>query len=382
MRKQSFINFPRRFSGESVLVRVDFNEPVKGGHIKDSFRMRATAPTIKNLVRIGARVILLAHIEDSVTKKQLSFAPYISQIARVLKNPVAFVKEYSKTHIEQAFKKSKVILLENVRFYKGEEANDPRFVQLLASLADMYINEAFSVSHRKHASIVGITKELPSYAGVLFQKEVRALFEATHPKHPCVLIIGGAKFSTKIGLLKSFLPKVDAAFIGGALANTFLHAQGVEIGTSVFERGALPHGSSLLTSGKVVLPFDVRVSHKETKSVFEVRHTEKIYDVGPRTIALLSQIARSAKMVIWNGPLGFIEGGYDAGTRALLKNLAQLKKTKVILGGGDTVEVLDAMHLAQHFYHVSTGGGAMLDFLADGTLPGIDAIVRAQKRLK
>ena len=385
MRKESFVALPKKLSGATALVRVDFNEPMEParraggrGKIKDSFRIRSIAPTIKDLVKRGARVVLVAHLEDSVTKKQLSLKPHSAQISKIIGIPLEFSKTYSKKAVSVA----PAVLLENVRFQKGETANDINFARRLASLGDIYVNEAFSVSHRAHASIVGVTKFLPSYTGPLFQKEVTALSEALKPKHPFLLIIGGAKFSTKIALLKSFLPKVDAVFIGGALANTFLLAHGIEVGQSVIEKDAVKDIKKYFAANKkIILPFDVYTSKKLAKSVFDTSEHEKIYDVGPKTVRHLSLLAQSARYVLWNGPLGFIEGGYDQSTRELLKNLAKLKKTKVIIGGGDTVEVLDEMRLHQHFYHVSTGGGAMLDFLADGSLPGIDAIKSAQKRM-
>ena len=377
MRKESFIALPKKLSGATILVRVDFNESIERKKIKDSFRIHATAPTLHELRRRGARLVLIAHLEDSATKKQLSFKPHIAQISKIIGMPLAFSKIYSK----KALGIAPAVLLENIRFQNGETANDINFARRLASLGDLYINEAFSVSHRKHASIVGITKFLPSYAGPLLQKEVAALSEALKPKHPFLLIIGGAKFSTKVALLKNFLPKADAVFIGGALANTFLKAHGLEVGRSVIEKDALGQMANFLRSQKIILPLDAYVSQRFAKSVFDVDKGEKIFDVGPESVKMLTGLARSAKYVLWNGPLGFIEGGYDQSTRELLKNLAKMKKTKVIIGGGDTVEVLDEMRLQQHFYHVSTGGGAMLDFLADGSLPGIDAIASAQKRM-
>ena len=368
-----------------MLLRVDFNEPLDVGgrkKIKDSFRIRATAPTIKDLVKRGARVVLAAHLEDSVTKKQLSFKPHVAEIARITGLPAAFIKNYSQSNISKAFVKSKIVLLENVRFQKGETSNDPHFARRLASLADLYINEAFSVSHRNHASIVGVPQILPSYAGPLFQKEVRALSEVLHPPRPFLFILGGAKFSTKIALLKNFLQKANAVFIGGALANTFLLAHGIDVGNSLVEKKALEDVKKhFLRSKKILLPFDAWVARKRAKNISDIEPSEKICDVGPKTTALLSSLAKDAKYVLWNGPLGFIEGGYDQSTRELLKNLARLKRTKVTLGGGDTMDVLDAMRLHQHFYHISTGGGAMLDFLADGSLPGIEALRTAQKRM-
>ena len=362
-----------------MLVRVDFNEPLMRGRIKDSFRIRHTAPTIKLLRSRGAQVVLAAHIENE-KKRQLSLRPLSRVIGKMLGVPLAFDDSYDASRIRSAAAKS-TILLENIRFHKGEEKNNPAFAKLLASFSDIYINEAFSVSHRDHASIVGVTRYVPSYAGPLFRREVERLAHALHPQKPFLVIIGGAKFETKFALLKKFVPRADAVFVGGVLANTFLAAHDLEVGKSLYEKKALPDiKKHFLLSKKIMLPFDVRLGDKgRVESAFEVGKGDSIYDIGPQTIAVLGDIVRTAKTILWNGPLGYLEGGHDQGTRDLLRLLARAKG-KVIIGGGDTLEVLDEMKIGKSFFHVSTGGGAMLDFLADGTLPGIDAL-RKNKNL-
>jgi 3-phosphoglycerate kinase len=382
MRNFNFLKIPKSLKGKTVLVRVDFNEPLEHGKLADSFRIKSTAPTIHDLVSRGARVVLLAHIEDPITKKQLSFKPLIGQLGRMLGQKIGFVSEYTEQAVMRALGKNKIVLLENVRFYKGEENNDPKFAQLLASFGDLYINEAFSVSHRAHASIVGVPCILRAYAGALFVREVKVLGDALSPKHPFLLIVGGAKFKTKFALLKKFLPKADAVFLGGVLANTFLAAHGIYVGASLVEKDALGAiKKDFLKSRKIILPFDVRVERSRSKNAFDVGAGERIFDIGFETTRELEGLARISKYVLWNGPLGYVEKGYDKSTRDLLGALSKLSKVKVILGGGDTLAVLDRIHLHQKFYHVSTGGGAMLDFLADGSLPGIDALMRAQKKM-
>jgi len=384
MHKKSFIDIPQSLKDKRVLLRVDFNEPLEKGKIEDSFRIKNTKPTIDLLVKRGARVILVTHLEDS-KKKFIPLGKVAHQFERALGKKLVLVKKYSKNAIDKAFwKGARMILLENIRFQKGEEKNDPVFSRKLASFADIYINEAFSVSHRAHASVVGVPRFLPSYAGPLLRREVERLSEALRPPHPFLLIVGGAKFDTKFALLKNFIPTADAIFLGGILANTFLVTYSVDIGKSLIERDAVEDiRKHFLKSKKIVLPFDVRIKKGEAgvKSVFKLAPEDMIHDIGPETVQKLVGVARLARLVVWNGPLGYTDGGYVGGTRELLRGLARLK-TKIIIGGGDTLAVLDEMRLHRKFYHVSTGGGAMLDFLADGSLPGIDSLLKAQKRYK
>lgn len=368
--------------GKRVLVRVDFNEPVVGKQFKDGFRLRATAPTIQYLLDSGACVIMVAHLEDNEKKVPIPFKKVLSSVEKNLGCKVTLVTEYTQVALDTVFKKgSKTpVLLENVRFHDGEKKNDQAFAKLLASFADIYVDDAFSAAHREHASIVGVPKYIPAYAGLLFAKELSVLSRALKPEHPFLLIIGGAKFATKFALLKRFVSKADAIFLGGVLANTFLKAHEVDIGDSLYEQDAIDDiQKHFLKSKKIILPFDARVSPGTIgRSVFEIEEGEKIGDIGPETIAVLAELARDTKYVLWNGPLGHIEEGFIDATRDLLKALAKLKKTKVILGGGDTLEVVDELRMQDSFYHVSTGGGAMLDFLADGTLPGIEALKRSR----
>jgi phosphoglycerate kinase len=381
MRRYQFVDIPKNLRGKTALVRVDFNEPLVGGRIKDSFRIKHTIPTIKLLRARGARIVLVAHIEDE-KKKQLSFKPLAREIDHMLGASVMFENSYDTDRVRRAAEKN-IVLLENVRFHKGEEKNDQKFARKLASFGDLYINEAFSVSHREHASVVGITRYLPSYAGPLFRREVEKLSHALHPQKPFLVIVGGAKFETKFALLKKFMPRADAVFVGGVLANTFLAAHSLEVGKSLFERKALSDiKRNFLLSKKIILPFDVRVGPRgKVKSVFEIAPRDPIYDIGPETVTILGDIVKTAKTVLWNGPLGYLEGGHDKGTRDLLHVLSRAKG-KVIIGGGDTLEVLDEMKVGKYFFHVSTGGGAMLDFLADGTLPGIDALHKNKKSVR
>ncbi|OGZ48311.1 MAG: phosphoglycerate kinase [Candidatus Ryanbacteria bacterium RIFCSPLOWO2_12_FULL_47_9c] len=381
MRIHRFINPWGSLKDKTVLLRVDFNEPVEKRKIADSFRIQSTLPVVRDLKKRGARVVIVSHLEHR--DRPISFGPFVRQFERILGMKIIFVKEYSQSAIRRGAQRG-IVFLENLRFHRGEETNNKVFARTLASFADLYINEAFSVSHRPHASIVGVPHYLPSYAGPLFQKEVGRLSEVFTPRHPFLLIVGGAKFATKFELLKRFLRKADAIFVGGVLANTFLCAHDIPIGISLYEPDAVDDiRKHFSKSQKILLPFDVVLAkNAKAKNAFEVRGSERIRDIGPKTVLLITALARLSKHVVWNGPLGFTENGYETGTRMLLKNLARLKNTRVILGGGDTVEVLDHLHLRHRFYHVSTGGGAMLSFLGDGTLVGIEALIKSQKRLR
>lgn len=384
MHKGHFVDIPRSLKGTRVLLRVDFNEPLEHGKIGDSFRVKSAKHTIDMLIKRGAKIILITHLEDA-KKKPISLAHVVRQFEKALNRRLSFVKKYSRDATRKVFDSGRdVVLLENLRLHRGEEANDPRFSRLLASFAGIYVNEAFSVSHRAHASIVGIPRFIPTYAGPLLKREVERLSEVLHPPHPFLLIVGGVKFDTKFALLKSFMPKADAIFLGGILANTFLDTYGVSVGKSLIEKEAAGDiRKHFLKSNKIILPFDVRTKKGRvgTKSVFALHASDMIHDIGFETVKKLIGIARLARFVIWNGPLGYTDGGYREGTQELIRGLAGLK-TKVIIGGGDTLAVLDDLHLHHKFYHVSTGGGAMLDFLADGSLPGVNAIFKAQKRFK
>jgi phosphoglycerate kinase len=357
--------------GTRVLVRADFNVPIAHGKVVDPFRIIKTLPTIKYLLKKGAKVILISHAGEGTQ----TLAP----VADVLKKhiPLTFIPAVIGTSVEQAFfnqKPGTAILLENLRSEAGEKKNDPKFARILASYADMYVNDAFPVCHRAHASIVGVPKYLPHYAGFQLEQEIKHLSLAHNPKHPFLFILGGNKFSTKMPLIKKFAKTADHMFVGGALLNDLLLAKGYEIGKSSFEDGY--NVSAILKNKKLITPIDLVVAKVNTSRAcapYEVMRDESIMDVGPETIKYVASIAKISKFILWNGPIGFYEKGFDAGSKILLKALAQ-SKGDVIIGGGDTVELVNKLHMEKKFTFVSTGGGATLDFLAFGTLPGIKAL--------
>lgn len=343
----------KNLKGKTVLLRVDFNVPIKGGKVVDDFRIKAALPTIRFLRNKGARVILLSH-HSSKGQSLRPIQKYLSKI----------------------FSIDEVKLLENLRFDRGEEKNDSVFAKKLASLGDVYVNDAFPVSHRVHASIISLPKYLPSFAGFQLENEVKNLSKAIkNPKHPFLFILGGAKFSTKMPLIKKYLKLADHVFIGGALANDFLKAKGCEVGLSLVDETNY-NIEKILKNKKLILPTDVLVKsgHKLiNKKSNEIKKNEIILDIGEETVKNLASIIKQSKLILWNGPLGKYEDGGAEGTRKVLKLVANAK-TETIVGGGDTVVLVSEMKLENKFSFVSTGGGATLDFLANGTLPGIKAL--------
>lgn len=338
-------------ANKHILVRVDFNVPIQNNEIIDDFRIQKTLPLIKNLLAKKARITLLSHLTERETHR--SFLELIPALERACAMPIAFAPDITTAHALQTNDVS-AILLENLRAFPGEEQNDPAFAKELASLGEAYINEDFSQSHRPYASFITLPRLLPSRAGPLFQKEIEKLNEALNPPHPFLLILGGVKFKTKLGVLGHFLPIADRIFIGGTLPSV---------------------ASPYFKAPNVLLPLDT------------ITHDNRVVDAGPQTLDKLEKEIAKAAMVLWNGPLGSIEEGFDAGTNRLVRALAAASEpcygraassAKVIAGGGDTVSVIHRLGLMDKFYHVSTGGGAMLTFLATGTLPALDALL--QKR--
>src|SRR3989344_104043 len=341
------VNEIKNLEGVKALVRVDFNVPVVDGHVVEDFRIRKTLPLINHLYEKGAQIILISHIE---TKENPTLRP-VAEHLKKLGIDCYFEKNYKKT----LGNNTRVILLENLREYEGEKKNDKKFARELASLGDIYINEAFAVSHREHASVCAITEFLPSYAGLQFEDEIKHLCTAFDPSHPSLFILGGAKFDTKLPLIEKFLPLSDKIFIGGALANDFFKEKGINIGKSLIS-DIQPDLSRFINNEKILLPVDTVL--KDTA----------IMDAGVKSIEMLKNEINNSKYVLWNGPLGAYEAGYKNATLELarLLALATKKGVKTIVGGGDTLATIAELKLEDSFTFVSTGGGAMLDFLAYG----------------
>ena len=349
--------------GKRVLLRVDFNVLFSDGKVEDLYRIERTIPTIEYLSQKGAKVIIISHLSEGKKGSMASVAKYLNSVEKSF--PLGFIKDTDLSLIAERLKVMKdgdAVMLENIRLQAGEEQNDKNFARQLAELGDIYVNEAFSVSHRKHASIVGITEFLPSYAGFLFEEEVKGLQSAFSPEHPFLLLLGGVKAETKLGMVDRFLSIADKIFIGGALANNFLQAKGMDIGSSVLSEN-IPV-EKYISNEKIYFPSDVR------------KKDGKIYDIGKKAVEEILSLIKEAKFILWSGPMGNIEeGDFDKGTKIIAEAIAN-SKAKTIAGGGDTVAVLNEMGILDKFSFVSTAGGAMLEFLASGTLPGIEAILK------
>ncbi|OGI61148.1 phosphoglycerate kinase [Candidatus Nomurabacteria bacterium RIFCSPHIGHO2_01_FULL_39_9] len=349
------LNQFKNIKDKRVLLRVDFNVPISKGKILDDFRIKQALPTISYLRKKGAKIILLSHLGRSGGSLK-PIAEYLNKFF-----PVQFGQGKPLP--------GKVILLENLRQNPGEEKNDLVFAKKLAKLGDVYINEAFSVSHRKQASISQLPKLLPSYFGFQFEREIKNLSSVFKPKKPMLLILGGAKFETKMPMLKKFIKIADYIFVAGALANNFFKEIGFEVGRSVVDEKNFGL-KKLLASGKIFLPIDVVVkkgNKKLIKAQNEVGKDEKIVDIGPTSVKLLEHLIGKSKFVLWNGPLGWYEGGFGGSTERILK-FKKLQKNKTIIGGGDTVALVSKLKLDKKLTFVSTGGGAMLEFLSKGKL--------------
>lgn len=358
-------------SFKRALVRVDFNVPLKGNTILDTRRIDASFATIRALQKKGFQVLLLAHLGDG----NPTLKPIAAYLAKHFK--VTFVTDMSKYSGET--KKDVVVLFENIRRYSGEEKNDPQFAKLLATLADIYVNDAFSVSHRAHASVVGVAKYLPSYAGFQLEKEIKALSNLLHTtKHPFLFILGGAKFSTKIPLLKRFITTADQLVVAGAILNSFYKTAGFEIGSSVSEDGFEKEIKALLRSPKLLLPTDVLVLRGKKRinvAISDIEKTDVIVDIGNVSVGQISEKIKKAKVIVWNGPTGWYERGFTGATVALAEAI-KASKALTVIGGGDTGAVVEKTvgNTQSKKLFISTGGGATLDYLAKGTLPGIQSL--------
>ncbi len=371
----------KNLKGKRVVLRLDFNVPIKNGKIVETMRIDRAMPTVEYLVKKKARVIILSHIGKDASS---SLKPVVQYLNKKMK--VGFVPDFrtEAAHaVAEGLPEGGVVVFENLRLDEREEKNDPKFAIYLASFGEVYVNDAFAVSHRAHASVVGIAKYLPSYAGFLIADEIKHLSLALKPKHPFLFILGGAKFETKMPLMKKFMKIADKIFVGGVLANDFFHDKGFETGRSFVDKYNFKL-TPLLKKGKIILPTDVVVRNGDgdktaIKNIDELSSLDAIVDVGPQTIKNLAPVLKKAKLIVWNGPLGFYEGGFDKATSALLKAITETKATSII-GGGDTAVIVERLGISSKLSFVSTGGGATLDYLSDGKLPGIDAILGCKKR--
>ncbi len=380
-----------------VLARCDFNVPLnKKGVIEDDFRVKQAIPTIKYLIQHKARVILISHLgepdqnETSLKtgkSQKYTLRPIAKKLEELLSEKIKFLDDCVGKKVEKEIKKMKegeVLLLENLRFHKEEKENKEEFAESLAGLADVYVNDAFGSSHRAHASIVGVPKYLPCAAGLLLEKEVKVLSRVSEkPERPLVVIIGGAKILNKIKVVKYFLKKADHALIGGKIANAILTVKGICPGRAWPSEEFVSDIEKInLTSTKLHLPVDAIISPDKTGNIYirkaalgKIRKDEFILDIGPETIKMFSKIIELASTIIWSGPLGFFEEPlFENGTKLVAEAVIRNSRAFKIAGGGDTIFALAKFHLRERFDHISTGGGAMLNFLSGEKLPGIEAL--------
>ena len=379
-----------KLKNQRALVRVDYDLPLdENGRIVDDFRLKKSLPTLKYLIKQKTKIILISHLgrPDGRKIKKFSLEPAAKRLGKILKKKIRFSKEIIGWSVKKQIEMMNfgdILMLENIRFNSGEEKNSSKLAEELAEFGDVFVNEAFAVSHREHASIVGIPQYLPSAIGFCFGKEIKELNKILFkPKRPLVAIIGGAKISTKIKVINKFLNIADYVLIGGALANTIFAKQGLDMGDSIIDGGAFGDIEKInLRNLKLFLPIDLkiwnknRMYHKDVSNLFE---KEKALDIGPKTVDLFSDLIRKSKMVIWNGPMGLTEQKpFDEASKSIVAAISQ-SETYSVVGGGDTIAFIKSIKKERIFNHLSTGGGAMLDYLADETLSGIEAIEQCKR---
>jgi 3-phosphoglycerate kinase len=391
----------KKLSGKRVLVRVDFNVPLKAGRIKEIYKIEKGLPTIRHLRQAGAKVIIVSHLgRPEGRDAKLSLKPVAAELKKLLGCAVGFLDISDKTvndkkTLENLLKKiaslknGSVTLLENVRFIKGEETNDPKTAKMLASLADIFVLDGFAVAHRPAASVSGVAKLLPAYAGLLMEEEIAGLSRLLEkPKKPLVVILGGVKMETKIPLINKFLPKAAQILLGGGIVNTCLWAKGFKVGGSLVDRQYRKLALSYFKNKKIIMPVDLVVGGAKGESAKVVALDKKfkiigsktgIYDIGPKTIALYAKYIKKANTIVWNGAMGMFEvRPYQWGSNSVARLMASRSKGRAygVAGGGETVEILKNIKHMDEVDLVSTGGGAMLEFLSGKKLPGVIAVAK------
>lgn len=365
----------KNLTNKKVFLRADLNVPIKNNEVVDDFRIKKVIPTIEFLQKKGAKIIILSHLGEDGSQ---SLDVVAKRMKKYIKEVEFFDYPILSDETEQKInemQKGEIIMLRNLRSEEGEMDNAPSFARGLSRSADIYVNDAFSVSHREHASVVGLPKHLPSYAGLRLEVEIKNLSKAFDPSHPFLFILGGAKFDTKIPMVRKFLRKADNIFIGGAIANDFLKEKGYEIGKSL-------HGEensevkSFLKNKNLLLPTDVIVDRDNKNinvKIEEILPGDYILDIGKESIDSLKKLVLESKFILWNGPLGKYEDGFSGSTEEILKTITKSKAMSIV-GGGDTTAIVSKLKIEDKIGFVSTGGGATLDFLAKGTLYGIRAL--------
>lgn len=360
-----------------MLLRLDLNVPMEGERILDNTRIKKALPTLLYLRKFGARTIVISHLGKDGTHS-------LKEVSRILGKqiPLGFVPKVVGRDVEErvaGMKNGSILVLENLRKEKGEMENNTFFAMSLSRLGDIYVNDAFSESHREAASIVLLPKFLPSYAGFLFEEEMKELFKVFTPKKPFLFILGGAKISTKLPLIKKYLKIADSIFVGGAIMNSFFKAQGFEVGKSLVDN-ADEDVRLLLRNKKLILPTDVVINDGEVRATNSVDKKDIIRDIGPESLAKLKKLISDSKEILFNGPLGNYELGFGETTKETLKAMAK-SKAHTVVGGGDTLVIVSRLKLENKFGFVSSAGGAMIELLARGTLPGIEALIKSKSNL-
>ncbi|MEK7558361.1 MAG: phosphoglycerate kinase [Patescibacteria group bacterium] len=360
----------KNFKGKRVLLLLDLNVPISRGRILDDTRLKMALPTLEFLKKRGARTIVMSHLGNDGKESLKIVAQALNKFI-----PVGFVPEILGKKVEamiDTLGNGGILMLENIRRNNGEVSNSSSFTTALAQLGDIYVNDAFSVSHRKHASIVSLPKFLPSFAGLKFEEEVGELSKVFIPKRPFLFILGGAKLETKLPLIKKYIKIADTVYVGGALMNPFFNALGYEVGKSLKENAG-EDLKKIARHNNLVLPTDVLVNKKGVRKLGDVKKGDIVRDIGPESLAALLSYIKESKEILFNGPLGEYELGFDETTKEVLKAMGK-SKARTVVGGGDTLAIVSRLKLGDKFSFVSTAGGAMIEFLSEGTLPGIEAL--------